>query len=123
MRWAWRLLRRTTHFLDDYFGEPSRDGIPAKPGVMARLQALTDDVAQVGVQVGQNTADLSRIKSQVFPNGGTSLRDAVDSVAAGLKEHREVTSPAIRQLAGDVMEMRRRMELFETQRAQREAKP
>lgn len=105
-RWAWRILKRTTHFLDDYFGEPERDGLVARPGVMARLQDLTDD--------------LTSVRAQVFPNGGTSLRDAVDHVAADLTAHREVTSPAIRQLTEDVADMRGRMELFETQRAGRE---
>ena len=106
VRWAWRVLKRTTHFLDDFFGEPERDGLAARPGVMARLQALTDDVCV--------------ISAQVFPNGGSSLRDAVDQVSADLKEHREITSPAIRQLSSDVADMRGRMELFETQRARRE---
>ena len=105
-RWAWRILKRTTHFLDDYFGEPPRDGLPAKPGVMARLQDLTDDV--------------TKIRAQVFPNGGTSLRDAVDQVAADLTAHREATSPAIRQLSDDVANMRGQMELFERKRTGRE---
>jgi hypothetical protein len=106
LRSAWRILRQTAHFLDDWRGEPQRDGLAAKPGVMARLQDLTDDVATV--------------RAQVFPNAGTSLRDAVDKVAADLKAHREATSPAIRQLTADVADMRGQMELFETQRAARE---
>lgn len=76
---------------------------------MARLQTLTDDV--------------STISAQVFPNGGSSLRDAVDHVATDLKAHREVTSPAIRQLSSDVADMRGRIELFETQRSGREDSP
>lgn len=65
-RTAFRLIKRTMHFLDDYFGEPSRAGVPERPGVMSRLQALSDD--------------LSEIRGQVFPNGGHSLRDDVKQI-------------------------------------------
>ena len=35
LRCTWRILSRTTRFLDDYFGEPARDGLPARPGTVA----------------------------------------------------------------------------------------
>ena len=35
-----RLFARMQHFLDDWFGEEARDGIPARPGVMERLESL-----------------------------------------------------------------------------------
>ena len=92
-RWAWRILKRTTHFLDDFFGEPERDGLAARPGVMARLQDLTDELGGISTQVRLNTKELSRISAQVFPNGGTSLRDAVDNLTADLKAHRERENP------------------------------
>ena len=44
----------------------------------------------------------------------------MDSVAAGLTAHREITGPAISQLTRDVTEMRDRQEQLETQRARRE---
>lgn len=113
LRWGWRVLSRITRFLDDFMGEPARQGVPARPGVMTRLQSLTEEVAKV--------------QAQVIPNGGSSLRDAVDRVSADLKlvaadlsEHRHLTSPAIRQLTADVAELRRRVELFETERSVRD---
>ena len=67
MRWAWRILRRAAHFLDDYFGEPAHDGLPAKPGVMARLSSVEELVAKVA--------------AETTPNGGGSMRDEVARTA------------------------------------------
>ena len=110
---GWRVVTRTTHLLDDMLGEPARPGVPERPGVMQRLQSLTDDIA--------------RVQAQVIPNGGSSLRDAIDHLAADLKlvaedltEHRRVTGPAITQLTADVSELRGRVELWEHERADRE---
>ena len=65
LRWAWLIATRTTRFLDDYFGEAERPGMPARPGVMARL---------------------SRIEEQVHANGGGSMRDSVDRIEASLSQ-------------------------------------
>lgn len=37
VRWVVRLLRKLGWFLDDFFGEEGREGVPARLGVMARL--------------------------------------------------------------------------------------
>jgi hypothetical protein len=110
---GWRVVTRTIHLLDDLRGEPERPGVPARPGVMVRLQAIT--------------TEMTALHAQVIPNGGASLRDAVDRVsadvtmlAADLTEHRHTTSPAIRQLGEDVGELRKRMEQFEHERFGRE---
>jgi len=74
-RWAWRIARRVTHFLDDYFGQPARDGMPAKPGVMARLASVEQLVAQV--------------VAETQPNHGQSLRDVVHHTAEAVTELRQ----------------------------------
>jgi len=94
-RYGWRVLRRTGHFLDDWQGEPAHDGLAATPGVMARLKSLEVTVAG--------------ISAELHPNGGGSLRDVVSLTAAD-----------VAQIKDDQAEMRRRMELFEAQRAGRE---
>ena len=94
-RWAWRILRRTAHFFDDYFGEPARDGVEAKPGVMARLASME--------------AIVSQVHAETRPNHGTSLRDVVAATAADVGDIKQ-----------DQASMRARMELWETQRAGRE---
>ncbi|MEU0797184.1 hypothetical protein ABZ342_44580 [Amycolatopsis sp. NPDC005961] len=68
---AWKVLkpaflavRRISHFFDDWFGEQARPGVPERPGVMARLE--------------QMQVDLDKVKHEMWPNSGGSLRDAVD---------------------------------------------
>lgn len=72
MRWAWRILRRVVHFLDDYAGTPAQDGRPAVPGFMARL-------ANVETQLGHVVAETS-------PNHGRSIRDLVLKTADDVAE-------------------------------------
>lgn len=95
VRWAWRVLRRVVHFLDDYAGQPARDGLPARPGLMARLQSVEELVAKV---VAETT-----------PNGGGSMRDEVARTA------RDVAEIKTEQAA-----VRSRLEAFDAMRAARE---
>lgn len=68
VRWAWHILRGTQSFLDDWKGEDARPGVPARPGVMERLQTVEFIVTEV--------------RGQVFPNGSSSLRDVVGRIEA-----------------------------------------
>jgi len=67
LRLLWRTVRRTIQFLDDFFGEPPRDGLPPRRGVMATL--------------AEHEKLLSRLVAETEPNGGTSLRDVVARTA------------------------------------------
>lgn len=54
---AVRLLKRLGDAFDDWQGQPARPGVPERPGVMRRLEM---------------------IESELHPNGGSSLRDAIN---------------------------------------------
>jgi uncharacterized membrane protein YeiH len=96
-RAGWRLLRRTSQFLDDYFGTPAHAGLPAQPGVMARLKSVEDLINQV---VAETT-----------PNGGGSMRDVMSRTAANVTEIRD-----------EQVKMRAWMTQMETERVIREQK-
>lgn len=61
-----RACRAMLDIYADWKGEPGRDGVPERPGVMRRLEAIERRVA--------------RVESQMHPNGGATMRDAIDRV-------------------------------------------
>jgi hypothetical protein len=67
----WRFLRGVMHtarraeqFMDDWYGEPARPGVPERPSMMERVSGIE--------------ARLGRVEHELHPNDGASLRDAVD---------------------------------------------
>jgi hypothetical protein len=97
LRWTWRIVRRIIHFLDDYSGQPARDGMPAVPGLMARLTSVEQLVAKV---VAETT-----------PNGGGSMRDEVARTARDVA-HIKSEQEAVRD----------RLEAFDARQAAREGR-
>lgn len=71
-RHAWRFTRRVVHFLDDYTGQPAHDGLPAQPGLMARLSSVEDSLAHV--------------VAETSPNHGRSIRDIVLRTSADVAD-------------------------------------
>jgi hypothetical protein len=68
-----RTGRQVGELADDWRGEPDRPGVPGRAGVMERLAAL---------EVGQTA-----INKELRPNGGSSLRDAVNRCETKLDDH------------------------------------
>lgn len=68
-----RFGRRVEDFLGDWFGEPERPGVAAKPGVMARLENVETDMAT--------------IKKELSVDSGQSVKDHVLAMRAEFAEH------------------------------------
>ncbi|WP_166345145.1 hypothetical protein [Phytoactinopolyspora limicola] len=79
-RSAWRGMRRIMHVVDDLAGSPARDGVEARPGIMARMTTLETQVGSIRPQV-------EVIHHEVLPNEGTSLRDEVTRNTERLADH------------------------------------
>lgn len=65
-RWVARRVRGLGEFLEDWKGVPARPGFPARPGVPARLEQIERRVAG--------------IETELHPNSGSTLRDAVTRI-------------------------------------------
>ena len=72
----WHSARRVGHFLDDYMGQPARDGMPAKPGFMARLGSVEELTG--------------KIAAEMTTNGGRSLRDVVQQTAGDASDIKKI---------------------------------
>lgn len=82
---AWPRARRLGHLIDDLAGEPPRPGVPARPGVMVRLEQLERRLATVETH-----------SAQLVTNGGAHLADAIHRIE---KNSRAVESDADRSAA------------------------
>jgi hypothetical protein len=68
-------FRRINHFLDDWSGEEARPGVPAQPGVIARLADHSQRIAKVEERT-----------NQLIPNGGSHLADQVSRIEQQMKD-------------------------------------
>ena len=85
--WVWRtilgpLARRVAAFaklaeqtFEDWQGEPKRDGVPARPGVMARLAVYDERIEGMTAALGEHAEVLAKVKYHVMPNSGQSAYD------------------------------------------------
>lgn len=76
MRWLARTGKNVADIKDDLLGEPARDGVPERPGVMKRLAGV--DVRLDGIESAQ-----AAMAAELQPNGGGSMRDAVNRLETG----------------------------------------
>lgn len=90
-----RSIDRVNANLEDFRGRPAdpERGRLAQPGVMDQLSTLNvksdaHDRGQVEIlhRLSDQDTQITQIRGQVFPNGGGSLADKVNSTLAAVKE-------------------------------------
>jgi hypothetical protein len=74
---VWKAIKKAIvtweHFITDWNGDPDpEDGRKPTPGVIARLELVE--------------SGLSKVKTEVSPNGGKSLKDVVNRIETRLEE-------------------------------------
>lgn len=87
VRGMWKFLRRTGHALDLIIGVPAIGESPEKPGVIKRLETLEERTQSIA--------------KEVRPNGGSSLRDAVEDTKAMVERVEESLSAQIQNAIRD----------------------
>lgn len=83
-----RLFRKIEHVADTYNGEPARDGLPARPGIVDRL---------------------IYIETELRPNGGGSMKDAVNRIEAKVDQAAALAAEA-KSLVAEVKDHAEEME-------------
>jgi hypothetical protein len=98
---AWKYLKPPTkglnHFLEDWNGEPDRQGVTGRPGVMKRLQDIDASGSKTDSWMEKYGPIIDKLDHEMHPNSGSSMADAVNRTEKALSDHLAacpVTPPA-----------------------------
>ena len=80
---AFRWAKRLKDSLDDFFGEPRRDGVPARPGVMARLKRYDERIEGMTTALGEHAEELAKVKYH-GKSAYDMLGEKIDELAASV---------------------------------------
>ncbi|MGP3914293.1 hypothetical protein [Nonomuraea sp. 10N515B] len=80
LRWGWRMFRRVSRFLDDWFGVEASPGVERRPGFPERLAAVETETSAVKAIVSNGLSHrVEDIQQRVIR--------VEDSMAAHLTQH------------------------------------
>lgn len=69
----WPAMKRIRDFLTDWEGEDARPGVPARPGMMMRMETVEFDI--------------SSIKDEINPDHGNSMKDQINDLHGEYKRN------------------------------------
>lgn len=88
-----RMARSQRQLLEDWCGEPSRPGVPERPGVMVRLERIEQAQIDARDVQSEHGRQIEQIWHEVHPNSGMSMRDQVTRIEAATAGHPGAPSP------------------------------
>lgn len=75
------VFRKLDQLIGDLAGEPPRPGFPdGRPGVLDRLASIEGKQTASVASLDALETRLAAVEAQMRPNGGSTLRDAVDAL-------------------------------------------
>jgi len=75
------VIHKLNRLIDDLAGEPPRPGFPeGRPGVLDRLASIEGSQSAGVDRLAAMEKRLTAVEVQLRPNGGSTLRDAVDRI-------------------------------------------
>ena len=86
-RSSWRWLRRLSHFIDDVTGEDARPGVVRRPGLVEQVDLLRQRQEEIAVIAEKAATDVAIVRRELTTNGGSSVKDVVNSTSRKLSEH------------------------------------
>jgi hypothetical protein len=82
-RFLWRMFSRLQRLLDALLGEPPGPGArEGRPGILDRFESFEGAIQKILDTQRSLDERLTFVEQQMRPNGGSSLRDTVDRIAA-----------------------------------------
>lgn len=92
IRKAWPVVGRVKDFFDDWYGEPARPGVEARPGIREALTRLSTDQRKLREGQEKLAAQVAAVDFNVKPNHGSSAHDQqarrIEAVGDGLRDLR-----------------------------------
>lgn len=95
-RWVLPLARKVSYFIDDMLGSEARPGVPARSGIMERLQDMGEKVDVV--------------HHEMFANSGASLRDQTNRIELAQVQLRSALDGHIASTSTKIEESQRRLD-------------
>lgn len=106
IRQATPVVRTVIGVFNDFAGEPARPGVAARPGVIESLSNIKATQTAQGAQLASVTDELGKVRHELHPNSGLSLRDAVDRMEKAVTAQGDRTDRLESALNGHISDQR-----------------
>jgi uncharacterized protein YicC (UPF0701 family) len=82
---VWPFVKKLVTVVEDLFGAEARPGVPARPGLMARMQTSEENDISITATLAEHSSALLELR----PNHGGSMKDVLKATREDLAALRE----------------------------------